>query len=82
MKTNPADTVKDTMWRFLMMGGLIQMTTQKTAGQRRGTKKDIDWGALDMVLMRIVIEATALVLSGDLEEKEEENNGYGTKDEA
>lgn len=96
MRANPADTVKDTMWRFLMMGGqqanipalkenvydLIQMTTQKTAGQRRGTKKDIDWGALDMVLMRIVIEATALVLSGDLEEKEEENNGYGTKDEA
>ena len=28
------------------------------------------------------INCGALVLSGDLEEKEEENNGYGTKDEA
>lgn len=44
---------------------LIGMTTQKTAGQRR-IKKDIDWNELDMTLMSIVIEATALVLSGRL----------------
>ena len=45
---------------------LIAMTTQKTAGQKRG----IDWGELDMVLMSIVIEATALVLSGELDKIE------------
>ena len=80
MKKNPANQIKDTMWAFLMDHGqqanipalkeyvydLIGMTTQKTAGQRK-SKHDIDWGELDMTLMSIVIEATALVLSGDLE---------------
>lgn len=47
---------------------LIQMTTQKTAGQRKGTH--IPWETLDMEIMRIVIEATALVLSGRLDELE------------
>jgi len=47
---------------------LIQMTTQKTAGQKNPTH--IKWETLDMELMRIVIEATALVLSGRLDELE------------
>ena len=48
MTTNPANAIKDTMWTFLMDKGqkanipalkgyvydLIQMTTQKTAGQK------------------------------------------------
>lgn len=55
MKENPANAIKDTMWRFLMDKGqkanipalkeyvydLIQMTTQKTAGQRATVKKDM-----------------------------------------
>lgn len=83
MRTNPANAIKDTMWTFLMDKGqkanipvlkeyvydLIQMTTQKTAGQR-AAKRDIPWEQLDMTLMSIVIEATALVLSGELDGKE------------
>lgn len=82
MKQNPANAIKTTMWEFLMDKGqkenipalkeyvfdLIKMTTQKTAGQRRETKNDISWDELDMTLMSIVIEATALVLSGRLDE--------------
>ena len=83
MKNNSANVTKDTMWHFLIDGGqkanvealkeavydLIGMTTQKNAGQRKA-KKDIDWDNLDMTIMTIVIEATALVLSGKLEKKE------------
>lgn len=82
MKQNPANAIKTTMWKFLMDKGqkenipalkeyvfdLIKMTTQKTTGQRRETKNDISWDELDMALMSIVIEATALVLSGRLDE--------------
>lgn len=85
MKENPANAIKDTMWAFLMDKGqasnipalkeyvhdLIGMTTQKTAGQRKTAKNDIPWEQLDMTLMSIVIEATALVLSGDLEKLEQ-----------
>ena len=81
LKENPANSIKDTMWNFLMDKGqkanipalkeyvydLIKMTTQKTAGQRQTAKKDIPWEELDMTLMSIVIEATALVLSGELD---------------
>ena len=84
MKNNPANVVKDTMWHFLIDGGqianvkalkeavydLIGMTTQKNAGQRKA-KKDIDWDNLDMTMMTIVIESTALVLSGELDKEEE-----------
>ena len=84
MKSNPANGIKDLMWRFLMDKGqkenipelkasvyrLIQMTTQKTAGQRKRQATHIDWDSLDMEIMRIVIEATALVLSGRLDELE------------
>lgn len=85
MKENPANAIKDTMWHFLMDKGqkanipalkeyvydLIGMTTQKTAGQRETAKKDISWEELEMTLMSIVVEATALVLSGDLDKLEE-----------
>ena len=83
---NPADSIKDTMWSFLMTHGqkanipalkeyvyeLIQMTVQKSSGQnpKLQAKGHIDWNCLDMVLMSIVIEATALVLSGRLDELE------------
>lgn len=83
MKDNPANALKDTMWTFLMDKGqkenipalkeyvydLIKMTTQKDAGQR-STKGNIDWNELDMTVWSIVIEATALVLSGRLDELE------------
>lgn len=52
MKQNPVNAIKTTMWKFLMDKGqkenipalkeyvfdLIKMTTQKTAGQRKGYK--------------------------------------------
>ncbi|EIC96973.1 hypothetical protein HMPREF9970_0175 [Lachnoanaerobaculum saburreum F0468] len=77
MKKNVANNLKDFMWQFLMDKGqranipalkenvytLIAMTTQKTAGQKKG----INWSELDMLLMSIVIEATALVQSGVLD---------------
>lgn len=84
---NPSNAIKDVMWHFLMDKGqkenipelkdavyrLIQMTTQKTAGQSGYAKAThIDWNTLDMEIMRIVIEATALVLSGRLDELENE----------
>ena len=86
MDTNPANAIKDTMWKFLLDKGqqanipalkqyvydLIKMTTQKTAGQRATAKKDIPWEQLDMTLMSIAIEATALVLSGELDKLTEE----------
>ena len=34
-------------------------------------KKDIDWDNLDMTMMTIVIEATALALSGELDKEGE-----------
>lgn len=85
--TNPANDLKDFMWQFLMDKGqkanisalkenvytLIAMTTQKTAGQKKG----INWSELDMVLMNIVIEATALVLSGELNNIEMEGETDG-----
>lgn len=52
---------------------LIQMTTQKTAGRPGYAKPThVSWDTLDMELMRIVVEATALVLSGRLDELEVE----------
>ena len=81
---NPANNIKDMMWYFLMDGGqkanipalkeyvydLIQMTTQKTAGQTGRQKGHINFNELDMTLWSIVIEATALVLSGELDNLE------------
>lgn len=77
---NPADVLKEPMWQMFMTFGqkanpeqlkayvydLIQMSTQKTAGQRGG--RDLSWDEnLDMTLWGIVIEASALVLSGALD---------------
>ena len=67
--------IKDAMWAMFWKGNqvadldaledsvkrLIRMATQKNAGQR-GDATCIDWKSLDMELMRIAIEATALVL--------------------
>lgn len=44
------------------------MMMQKTAGQRNDKKKDLSWDNLERVKNGIIIEAMALVLSGDLEE--------------
>lgn len=80
---NPADVLKEPMWQMFMTFGqranvdqlkeyvydLIQMSTQKTAGQRAEKKKDLDFHDLDMTLWGIVIEATALVLSGELDKR-------------
>lgn len=57
MQNNPANKLKDFMWQFLM-----------DKGQRKG----INWSELDMMLMSIVIEATALVQSGVLDKIEED----------
>lgn len=71
----------DTMWAFLQMGGmksnypalkeacfeLRHMMMQKTAGQRKNKPKDISFENLPRVKNTIIIEAMALVLSGDLE---------------
>ncbi|MBR5202363.1 MAG: hypothetical protein IKW45_03775 [Clostridia bacterium] len=43
---------------------LIKMADQNTAGQRKGTK-DIDWSLLNPTIMAIVVEACALVMSGE-----------------
>lgn len=82
-KNKEINAVKSQMWSFLMKYGqkanisnledyvnqLITAVTQKTAGQRKGDEQKgrIDWDELDMILMSIVIEATALVLSGELD---------------
>ena len=88
MQENPADAIKDTMWNFLMTYGqkanipalkgyvyeLIQATTQKTAGQRENKPKDFNWSELDMLFMSIAVEATALVLSGELDRLEQQRD--------
>ena len=71
----------DVMWSFLQKGGmksnipclkehcmmLRQMLMQKTAGQRENKKNDIPFEHFDTIKNNIVIEAMALVLSGDLD---------------
>lgn len=78
----------DMMWSFLMMGGqkadypalkeacmdLRQMMMQKTAGQRKDRKKDLPLTEFEQVVRCIVIEAMALVLSGEWERMEDELN--------
>lgn len=46
---------------------LIKMADQDTAGQRKEKPKDIDWSLLNPTIMAIVVEACALVMSGDYE---------------
>ncbi|MCQ5211146.1 hypothetical protein [Megasphaera massiliensis] len=86
-KDKMKNQVKSTMWSFLMMGGqkanipalkeavlkLCKATRQKTAGQRR-KNGDVDWDELWIYQMTIVCEATALVLSGELDKLEEGEN--------
>ena len=74
--TNPANSLINTMWDFLKDGGqkgnpeslqnyvyqLIKIMTQKTAGQRKEKKKDIDFRDLDLIIQSIIIEAICLVL--------------------
>lgn len=78
----------DTMWAFLQMGNqkanypalksacmeLRQMMMQKTEGQRKNKKKDIPFDNLARVKNEIIIEAMALVLSGEYEEAESNGN--------
>lgn len=52
---------------------LCRMTMQKTAGQRKGSK-DISWNNLERVKFTIICEATALVLSGKLDNLSEEKD--------
>lgn len=47
---------------------LRKMMMQKTAGQRKDGKKDISFDNLARVKNEIIIEAMALVLSGEFEE--------------
>lgn len=77
----------DSMWSFLQMGGLKanypvlkdacmelrQMMMQKTAGQRANRPKDLSWDNLERVKATIIVEAMALVLSGEY--KKENDNG-------
>lgn len=76
----------DTMWTFLQMGqqksnipqlkktiqDLIQMMTQKTAGQKVNTKDISLEQNFDMTIITIVLESVALYLSGDLDKLERE----------
>lgn len=79
--TKLENTMIDSMWSFLQMGGLKsnypvlkeacmemrQMMMQKTAGQRKNRPQDISWDNFERVKATIVVEAMALVLSGDFE---------------
>ena len=56
-----------------LVGQWVQMTTQKTAGQRGG--KDLSWDNLERIKMGILCEAVTLVLSGDLNKLEAMKNG-------
>ena len=71
----------DTMWSFMQMGEMKsnysalksacmemrKMMTQKTAGQRKDRTQDLSWDNLERVKASIIVEAMALVFSGDLE---------------
>lgn len=84
---NPANDIKDSMWDFLKDGKqeanitalkdtvytLIQMTTQKDAGQRKDSK-GVPFEILDMVKWQIICESVCLVLSGKLDGLEDCRN--------
>ena len=79
--------IKDFMWSMFWMSHdtqkadidqleddiktLIQMTTQKTAGQRRDTMKDVSWDNLERIQMNIICGATTLYLTGCLDDMRE-----------
>ena len=74
----------DTMWSMLQLGGiksnypavkeacmeLRQMMMQKTAGQRVDKPHDIPFDNLERIKATIIVEAMALVLSGDYEHED------------
>ena len=84
---NPADMLRDPMWQMFQTFGqkanipalkqycydLIQMATQKDAGQRKDSKGLSFSDNLHMTLWGIVIEACALVQSGLLDQVESED---------
>lgn len=78
----------DQMWYFLTKFGqkaniprlkgyvndLITLTTQKSDGEGKHAKSNtLPFSEIDMTMMSIVIEATALVLSGQLDKLEGDN---------
>lgn len=85
MRENRQEEQFDVMWSFLQKSGmksnipclkehctmLRQMMMQKTAGQRKNKKTDIPFEQFDTIKNNIVIEAMALVLSGDLDKIED-----------
>lgn len=89
MRADPKPLEDFSMWAMLQHGGQkaniqllrelveqwVQMTVQKTAGQRGG--KDIPWENLERVKMGILCEAVALVVSGELDRLEALEDGKG-----
>ena len=77
MKENPANAIKDSSHEANIEGlkdgvySLIKMTTQKDSGQR-GKAGHVPFYLLEMVKWQIIREATALVLSGELDKLEME----------
>ena len=83
-RMNPKPLEDFSMWAMLQSGGQkaniqmlkalvqdwIKLATQKTAGQRGG--KGLSWDNLERIKMGILCEAVALVLSGKLDELEED----------
>lgn len=63
----------------------ITMATQKTAGQRKDSKgipwesgsRAVSWDNMERIKMGILCEAVALVLSGKLDELEEDDDDDG-----
>ena len=84
-RMDPAPMEDFSMWAAFQDGGQranipllkelvaqwIQMTMQKSAGQRRDKPGDLSWNNLERVKMGILCEAVALVLSGKLDKLEE-----------
>ena len=80
-KYDPTPLEDFSMWACFQKGGVkgnpqalkdlvydwIQIITQKTAGQRRIKNKDISWDNLERIKMGILVEATCLVVSGDID---------------
>jgi len=78
------------MWTFLQPGGCksnvpllkeavrtwVKMVKQKTAGQRGG--KDISYDDIERIKMTILLEAAALVLSGETDKLGTEEKQCGT----
>ena len=53
-----------------LVSQLVQMTTQKTAGQRRDKPGDLPWDNYERVKMALLCSAVCLVQSGQLDRLE------------